>query len=288
MDGARSISRRRRAAASVALAAAGAGLAYPALTLADSGVDWPLLAMAGLVAAAGVGLSRTSIVPQVLARSVAWLVLVPTASALGFELLRGHRPEGLLAWLAACSASALLLARPALQTQEAHAQFGPVAFRRWLLASSTVSAAFGVLAGMASCAALVFGNLGVGVGAGALAAALTASSVGVLRMRAWGILLGLATATAALVAAVLPGTYAPALVWASLPGLMMGLPLLLRNVVGDGPGAAEARARIAAEIPRARVAAEVQTPATATWSEAEAADVADELEPQERRAALSP
>jgi hypothetical protein len=219
------MSRGRRLAGSAALVATAGGLA--AIAVHDTQwVEWGLLAFAGLVGTAGLGLARRSMAAQVLSRATAWTVLAPSALVTTFSLMSGHT-EWPAAALAAGSGGALLLARPMLHTAEAHAQFAPSSFRRWLLAGATASSAAGIMTG-------IFGLDGLrwhpasAIALLVLSLSLLASAVGVVRMRAWGILLGGLTSFVTLVAAaVMHDAGGLALMLASIPGFMLLLPVLV-------------------------------------------------------------
>jgi len=222
------ISRRRRLGASAALVATAGGLA--AVAVHDlQWVEWSLLAFAGVVAAAGVGLARRSMVTQVLSRATAWLVLAPSAIVTAVSTLGGHAPDLAATGLALGSGAALLLARPMLDTADARAQFDPVSYRRWLMAAATASASAGIVTGVVGLDAMRWGSgVGTGLGLGALALALLGSALGVVRMRAWGLLLGVATSLSALLAALLlHDARGVALALTAIPGLMLALPVLL-------------------------------------------------------------
>ncbi len=115
--------------------------------LGHYGIVWPLIAVAAAVALAGVGITRRSLVPQVLARGAAWLVLLPTSLVVAVGVLGGRMPGADVTGLAAATGAALLLSRPMLHSKEAKAAFAPKVFRRWLLAGSVATAASGLVAG---------------------------------------------------------------------------------------------------------------------------------------------
>lgn len=121
---------------------------------AAGGVDFvPLLVCAGMFAAA-VGISRSSLLVQIVSRGVAWLVLGVSSIALAFMAQSGFHGThayflGALTLVIALGAGAsLVLAHPALASNEARAQFAPVGYRRWFLASSTASAAAAAMTGL--------------------------------------------------------------------------------------------------------------------------------------------
>lgn len=274
--------RGRRLAAGASLLATAGGFAWLGVRHFDW-IDWHMLAFAGSVAVAAVGLTRKNIVAQVLSRSMAWMVLLPTGVVAAVEAMRGHLDPGVAAF-AATSGAALLLARPMLHSEEARAAFHPHKFRRTFLAACTVASTIALVVGMTAYEGLRSGHFVEGIGLGALAASIVASAVGVLRMRAWGIALAALSALVSLVSAMVVGGGAGVvLATTALPGVLFLLPVLLAKLgVGDvpaPPAAGMTYARIAtgdAELPsRVRVATEDEA------SEDEAAAV-----PAARAAAL--
>lgn len=189
-------------------------------------IDWSLLAFAGVVGAAGVGLARRSMTAQVLSRATAWIVLAPSAVIAAFLALSG-RPEWVSAAMAAGSGGALLLARPMLHSAEATAQFHPSSYRRQLLAGATGSASAGIVTGLVAFEAMR-SHPDTAIPLAAFALALIASAVGVVRMRAWGILLGGLTSAIALFAAMMMhGATGVAMALTAIPGFMLLLPVLI-------------------------------------------------------------
>lgn len=241
------------------MVAAGGGLLAIAIQERHWGIPWELLAFSGTIALAGIGLSRRSMSMQVLSRAMAWVVLVPSAM-IGAVSMGGHFEWGAAAF-AAASGGALLLARPMLHTAEARAQFAPTSFRRWLLAGATASAATGIVAGAIGLDSLHW-HSGSGIALITLGLSLIASAIGVVRMRAWGILLGAATSIVAMLAALWrhdAGGMALALV--ALPGLMLLLPVLIAKRDRARAEATTSFTRVAAdvgyeELARVRVAAD--------------------------------
>lgn len=216
----------RRFGAAAALVATASGLGAVALHDSHWGVEWGLLAFAGAVGLAGVGLARRSMTAQVLSRGMAWTVLAPSVLVTVFSFSGGH-PEWVAAALTAGSGGALLLARPMLHTAEARKEFAPSSFRRWLLAGATAAAGAGIVSGVFGLDAVKW-HIGTAVPLLALALSLLGSAVGVVRMRAWGILLGALTSAVALVTAlVLHNAAGLALMLAAIPGIMLILPVLI-------------------------------------------------------------
>lgn len=222
-----SVSPMRKFAASGALVGAGGVLA--AIAVHDlRWVEWGLLGTAGVVAAAGIGLSRRSIVSQVMSRAVGWLVLAPSAMVFAASSMSRSAIEPVSLVLTASSAAALLLARPMLHTKEAVAQFHPTSYRSWLLTSATTAAAAGISALVVAMATFRWHDTRLlAAGFGLVGASLLGSAFGVARMRAWGVLLAAATALTALFGALFARDGANfALSLTALPGLMMMLPVL--------------------------------------------------------------
>ena len=241
--------RRVLAAASFGAAAVGVGtLAY------DDGHLWDkvVLGAAGVVGLAAVGLSRRSVLAQVFSRGIAWVVLTPMILGVAEALGHGRLPDAHTVFFATTSASALVLARPALHTDAAKVEFGPVAYRRPFLAGAVASVMTGAAAGLFAVEQLAWRPLGHGLALAALATALLASAVGVVRMRSWGVLLGMVTSVAALGAALLSGSalVAVGLALAAIPGALLASPLIaarLRSPTPAGPPEAT-RVRFAPEV----------------------------------------
>jgi len=276
----------RRLLGPAAMIAASGGFLAIAIHERVSGIPWELIAFSGAVALAGVGLSRRSMTMQLLSRAMAWLVLVPSAMVGTLSLVSGHT-EWAAAAFAAASGGALLLARPMLHTADAHAQFAPSAFRSWLLAGATASAAAGLLTGAAGLDSFHFhsGFPAAALGLVALGVSLLASAVGVIRMRAWGILLGAATSMVTVLAALWHHDAAGfALALAAIPGFMLLLPVLIAKrdrAKAEAASFTRVSAYVGHEEPaRIRVAADS--------SDAHDALFDDESDAGERRAEAAP
>jgi hypothetical protein len=243
-------------------------------------IEWALLACAGVVGAAGVGLARRSMTAQVLSRGTAWTVLAPSALVTSFSLANGH-PDWTAAAFAAATGGALLLARPMLSTAEARAEFAPSSFRRWLFAGATASVTAGLVTGLFALEGLRF-HPASAIALGALALSLLGSAVGVVKMRAWGILLGALTSIVTLLAAVAMHDAAGlVLALASLPGMMLVLPVVL---------AQRERARAGAR-PFTRVSSEIshdELPSRVRVATEPVAAFDDEFEDDERVTAPAP
>jgi hypothetical protein len=240
------MSRRRRLLGPAALVATAGGLA--AMAVHDTQwIEWGLLALSGGVAAAGLGLSRRSLSIQVLARATAWTVLVPSVLVTLFSFASGHA-EWMAAALTAGSGGALLLARPMLNSAEARADFAPSSFRRWLLASATASATSGIVAALIALDEVRW-HPAAAIPVAGLALAQLASAVGVVRMRAWGILLGGLTSVVGLIAAFFMHDAAGfALALATIPGFMMMLPVLIAKRQRAKAEAASSYTRVAPHV----------------------------------------
>ncbi len=210
-------------------------------------IEWSLLAFSGVVASAGIGLSLKSMVSQVLSRAVGWMVFVPSAIVAFASTVVARSPELVALGLAAATGSALLLARPMLHTKEARERFSPVSFRRWLFASSTASTVAGATLGMIALEAFRWHDHTLQWAAiGTMGASMIASSIGVVRMRAWGMLLGVATSLVAMVTAIaLHDGAGLGFALASIPGFMMALPILLAARARAKAKNGEARIRVA-------------------------------------------
>ncbi len=263
------ISRRRRLLGPAALLASAGGIA--AIALHDlHWIEWGLLAYAGGIAVAGLGLARQSMPVQVLSRAAAWTVLLPSVLVTLFSFGAGH-PEWAAAALAATSGGALLLSRPMLHTAEAHAEFAPSSFRRWLLAGATASAGSAMVAGIFGVDGLHW-HTASAIALLGMALAQVASAIGVVRMRAWGILLGGLTSILALVAAAFMHDAAGlALALATLPGFMLVLPVLI---------AKRQRSRVEASASYTRVSSHVSfdTPARVRVAESAPDAFEDDLD----------
>jgi hypothetical protein len=243
------VSRARRFAASGALLAVAGGVTAVAVRfMGFPFIAWPVLGFAGVAGVGAVALGSRSIVAQVLGRAVAWTVFAPALVMTGYAAAHGRWHGDVLGFLAA-SGAALLLARPMLHTDDARLAFAPSRFRRWFLASSTASAATGLVMGAA--ATSTENSTTTVAMSVALAASLVAAAVGVLKMRAWGVLLGLVTSVATLAAAAwMGGTAGATLALAAAPGAMLGLPLAFARLVPER-ARVEGRVRVAAEAARA-------------------------------------
>lgn len=185
------ISRGRKLVAGAAMVVAAGLVAREGLE--HFAVDWLLVLSAGVLGVAGVGITRRSLVTQVLSRGAAWVVLLPALIISFFSVVNGHTLSPEIPVLALSTGAALLLARPMLHTREAFEQFAPKAFRRWLLSGSIATAGTACVAGAVALGGAMHGRGALAVGFGTLAASLLASTIAVVRMRSWGIFLGALT-----------------------------------------------------------------------------------------------
>jgi hypothetical protein len=238
----------KRVAASALLGATAVDLASLAH---HGGWDRAMLAVAALIGVGAAGFARRSVLSQVLSRGIAWMVLTPMLIGLADSLGHGHLPDAHTVFFATTSAGALLLGRSALHTDAAKAEFPPVAYRRVFLAGAVASVMASVVTAFFAAEQLEWRNRGHGVALVALSAALLASAVGVLRMRAWGVLLGMVTAVVALGAAVFSGNELTAvgLALAAIPGALLASPLLAARLRGAVPRPSESGDLRSPEVP---------------------------------------
>jgi hypothetical protein len=196
-------------------------------------VEWLLLGFAGVLAAAGAGLTRRSLVAQVFSRGAAWLVFVPALLIAGSRLVSLRSVPLEVAGMAATTGLALLLARPMLHTKEAHEAFAPKAFRHWLLAGSIVNASAGFVAGAISLEMFRWDSP-YWLANAALSLSLFASAAAVVRMRAWGVILGGLTSFVLLVTSLFANHgEASILALGATPSLLMYvLPILIARWKG--------------------------------------------------------
>lgn len=208
--------------------------------------EWMNLAFAGLLVAGGFGITAKNLSVQILSRGMAAVVAIPIGIAAVVMALNGHIEPISLA-VAGFTAAALAFARPMLSTKEALAAFNPLRFRRTLLAGSTATAATAYATGGITLELLVHRGLfnGMTMSFGALTLALLATAIGVVRMRAWGVLLGTLTSIVLLLAALAyHGEASVALTMLTVPMLALHLlPILWARYGSDD---AIVKARIAA------------------------------------------
>jgi hypothetical protein len=236
----------KRVLASASLGAAAVGIGSVAREFEHW--DRSVLGVAALVGVAAVGLGRRSVLSQVLSRGVAWVLLTPMLVGLADALGHGRLPDAYTVFFATTSASALLLARPALHTDEAKAEFSPVAYRRTFLAGAVAAVMAGMVVLLFAAEQLIWRQSGHGLALAVFGSAFLASAVGVVRMRSWGVLLGALTALVALGAAVFAGNEFTAigLALAAIPGALLASPLLAARLRGSAarPSASADRRRL--------------------------------------------
>jgi hypothetical protein len=242
--------RARRLAAGASLLATAGGFAW--LALERSWMDWRSLAFGAGLAVASIGLTRKNVFAQVMSRGLAWIVFAPSAVVIAVELMKGRLMEPAMTAFGVTSGLALFLARPMLDTDEARAQFAPTKFRRSFLAACTAAVTIGLVTGMVAWEMLWHGMLLGGIGLAALGTSMLASSLGVLRMRGWGIALATLNAIVSLVVgAVVGDAQGFAIAATALPGALFLLPIALAKLgVGEDASArATSHVRIAEEAP---------------------------------------
>lgn len=279
----------RRLAAAGSLAAASAGIAYAGLQehlFVSARVG--LLGVAALVGVASLGLLRRSVLSQVLARATAWVVLLPMAVDATGSMASGHAPSLETLFFGGASAAALLLARPMLHTDAARAEFGPLAYRRSFLAGAVASAVGGIVAAAAAAGTLFFDRPANALWPGLLAAAYLASTVAVVRMRSWGVLLGGVISLVMIGVAAFSGDVysAVGLLLGAVPGLVLAAPVVASRL---RPVAAAAAPSSASRLVRVPAQSEVEPPFRARIDagacDIPAGHVAEPLEAKDPRSA---
>ena len=222
------VSPLRRAAAATALGGTAVGLAVSGILEQDfRDLRWGLIGLAAVTGVASVALLRKTVLAQVLARGLSWLLFLPVAAGMVESLLEWRLPPPAPFLILASVGASLLLARPNLNTPEARRQFAPVAYRRTFLAGAIAAATVGLAAGAGWMGDLLFGSREA-IGLGVLSAAMLASTLGVVRMRSWGVLLGVVTSLAMAVEAMLHANNFTGVGYAlaALPGALLAAPLL--------------------------------------------------------------
>lgn len=219
------VSAGRRAAASAAMLGTASTFGWLAWTTRHFVTDWTLVAFAGVVGAAAIGISRKSLFPQLASRALGWAIFVPAAMWASLSTM-GGRPDALGVVLALTSGASLFLARPLLATKEAYASFAPTSFRNWFLGAATAMTGMAGIFGLGAWEMARPHHFGGSILAGLTSLALAGSVVGVLRMRAWGVLLAIASSLAMILSMPFMdagGAFGMGL--AALPGLLMGVPV---------------------------------------------------------------
>ncbi len=198
-----------------------------------------------------VGNAMRSVLAQVLARGAVWSVFV---FSLGDAIVSRSRTAGVVSLAAG---AALVLATPLLYTARARAEFAPVRFRKLFLAGATSAVAMATIPGVAAAEVLAQGRVVFGLFLLAITVGLLGAAVGVVRMRAWGVLLGLLTATVLLGASAVMPPLLPVLFVLAAPGALLALPVALARLgLAKEDRAASAALRIEAVAPPARFAAD--------------------------------
>jgi hypothetical protein len=200
----------------------------------------------------------SAFVALVLVRGAAWAVMLPTAVATVLRALHGRPFEAGVAALAVGCGATLVASRSALHRSRAAESFAPARFRSWFLASATASAAAATWLAFVTFVGAKLGQPTATAVFGFVTACVLASAIGLLRMRAWGVLVGALTSAALGVAAIAAGgPWALGLGLTAVPGAMMALGVALarlappRDVVAT---ASSARA-LGVEAPAPRVSA---------------------------------
>lgn len=226
---------RRVAATGLTLAAAGY---LASVASAEGALDYtPTIATLSGLALAAVGVGRRSLIPQILARGTLWMT---TGGSLALLVL-DHGGMHAVA-MAAMATAALVISRPLLDGPETRS-FAPHRFRRTFLAGATsmaaVAFAAAVLAalGFVADVPLMYGFNGV------LALLLVVAVGGVLRMRAWGVLVGALASVLCLAAAPFYGSInALTLSLSALPTILFWIVPILVARMSPGPRDASAGA----------------------------------------------
>jgi hypothetical protein len=186
-------------------------------------------AWAVVLASGAVLFTRKSAMAQALARGVAWSVILPTAVVALLAWSHGFYPGVRVLLPAAAAAGALVLARPMLDRDEARATFAPIALRSWLLASATAALGAGLAIAQLATAFAGVHLFHYALALGAVALSLLASGIGVVRMRAWGVLVGAVSSFAATAVAFRFGLR-DVIGWpvlaSAIPGVMMTVGVL--------------------------------------------------------------
>jgi hypothetical protein len=180
---------------------------------------------------------RPSVFVQAIARAIVWATFLPSAWATVLLASMGHAPPARIIVQMALALGVLVVTRPLLSTERARAEFAPLALRPWFLASAIGALASGVtLARLAGAFAHIPMLARDTAGLATLAVLLSVSGLGVLRMRAWGVMLGAFTALASIpiVAWMHDGLLTLPVLLASAPGALMAALVLVartRSVV---------------------------------------------------------
>ena len=215
------------------------GLTLGASAYASGNLNAPHLAVTGIIVGSGLALARRSLFAQVMARGPALLVLGGAAIS---TLDQHFALAPVLATLA--TALTLVLAQPLLNTAEARAEFAPLRARSALLAVAACASAAGLLAGVGAVLVTPY-HPAAGLACAALTATLFGSIYGVLRMRAWGVLLGALGSAVALVAALASASGRAPFFILAIPGMLYALVIAMaRRAEVASPSKAEGSAAV--------------------------------------------
>jgi hypothetical protein len=166
-----------------------------------------------------------------------------------------------------------------LHTPEARAEFSPIAYRRWFLAGAVSAVMEGIVLGAGGLAELASGGIQSAVALVGVGAMFIASAVAVVRMRAWGVLLGAATSAGMLGAAAVShdGALATVCALGALPGLLLAAPVVTAQLrpVSAAPKASTSTVGLRAEPVAFRVDPEVAPPVRARFPEVVEAEEAE-------------
>jgi hypothetical protein len=159
------------------------GCTYALYMLHLSSGNWPVSLAGVCLAGAGV-IAHRSVAHAVFARGAAVAVLLPAVFAVAAAIAGGRVPAlGACLVATAGALACIYLTRPLLETPAAKAAFTPVAHRGTFLAGATVLVATAISP--------------IGLSVYRLSSlVLLACAWGVLRMRSWGVLLGIFIAEA--------------------------------------------------------------------------------------------
>jgi len=139
---------------------------------------------------------RPPILLTAIARAIVWAALLPNFYVTVLLLLAmGHAPPLRTIVEMALAVGALVVTRPLLATERARSQFAPLALRPWFLASAIGAMATGITLARLAQSFSHFPMLARDtIGLAVLAVPLVVAGAGVIRMRAWGVVLGALTA----------------------------------------------------------------------------------------------
>jgi hypothetical protein len=181
---------------------------------------------------------RPSVTLVALARAAVWSTLLPSLYITALLAPMGHAPPLRLVAQMALATVALVVTRQLLSTERARAEFAPLALRPWFLASAIGAMASGLTLARTAATFSHFPALARDTaGLAAIAIPLFVAGIGVLRMRAWGVALGMLTALASI----------PIVMWmhdslltipvllASLPAALMGALVFIARLRSDDP-----------------------------------------------------